>query len=139
MTRKGRISYDEFERLYPNVKDQMRCAAKVDTWKPGDGWKVLIEYPFQVDLANGGCFVNESSEGCIMQALSTLLGKERLKQLYQKAYPDSTAQWIDGLDEWAPLIGGKVTKNQFNKLLNDLTDVYYHSLRGGIEEELDQV
>jgi hypothetical protein len=85
--RERRISNTEFERLAPTLKDKIRRARQVHAWKPGEGWKILLEYPFQVDLPNGGFFTSETSEGCILQSLSALLGKDRLHRLYQKAFP----------------------------------------------------
>jgi hypothetical protein len=131
METKGEITLEEYERKYPEPKDLL-SVAKIAKWKPGDGWKVIAELPFIVRLPNGGFFYNESSEGCILLAIQDIIGKEKLKSSLKKAYPEEDWNNYDP-EKWRPFLKRKIQPEHWDKLMDDLTDINYHSLRMVLE------
>jgi len=107
---------------------------KVSKWKLGDGWKQVIEYNVNIRMPNGGYFYAETSESCILYALS-LLCKD-LGLSFRKITGDSTA----GLDEWKGLCSGLPSKwdaEDVEALYEDLEDVNYHDESGKLRDEAE--
>jgi hypothetical protein len=128
------IEVSEFEKKYPGPREWIKLGSKINLWRPGEGWKIVMQFPFTVRLPNGGCFNWISSETCVLLALQDLLGREKLEKLFKRAYPQEMLP--EDLEDWRIFLGKEIEWKDFPLLLDDLTDINYHSLREVIEEEL---
>lgn len=111
-------------------------------WHVGQGWKKIVwtengTPEGWADYRHG----EESSEGCILLVVKKLCESRNLslKELYGKAHPLAGETDFDNLEqEYAQYtkIPTKFDEHTVAMLLEDLTDVNYHGLRGVLEEAL---
>ncbi len=130
------MSEKEFEEKYPTLKDKIKFAedneGEITPWKVGDGYSTVIDYNATINMESGGRFVEESSEECILLALSELCKYLNInfKDLYKRAYPGEKVPNEYDLKEWNDLcvLPERWDKGNVEKFLADLTDVNFHSL-----------
>jgi hypothetical protein len=105
---------------------------------PGDGWHYLPTQGEATYCYNGAYwFVNmDTSEEAILAAVSYLCAEADLDftAIQQEAYPEETPYLPTEAD--LNQLARPVNKDDWPALLDDLTDVNYHSLRSALEDHL---
>lgn len=136
------MSEEEFEKEYPTLEDKIKFAedneGEITQWKVGDGYSIVIDYNATINMESGGRFVDESSEECILLALSELCKYLNInfKDLYKRAYPGEKVPNEYDLKEWKDLciLPERWDKGYVEKFLDDLTDVNFHSLASELKQ-----
>jgi len=137
------VPLDEWEKMgvRGNIKYVRSHGGKVSPWKPGDGWKYVMEYKtFIVTLPGGGHMTGDSSEGCVFLAVFALAKKAGIdaNKALQKAYGQRES--LSELKEWAPLTKVPTSSNEriWKTLMEDLRDINNHSFASELEDALEE-
>lgn len=129
----------------PNDKTMQELLAELDDWykrglihlhSPGDGWHYV---PGQTDCYFNGRYwyiYQSSSEGAVLvhvRDICTELGLDAM-QLQREAYPDEKPSHVT--EEDLNACTRAATIEDIDVVLEDLTDINYHSLRAVLESAL---
>jgi hypothetical protein len=116
------------------VKSLAEYPAKKHT--PGTGWHYVPAEPMICFNGSYWFVMRESSEGAILahfKQICDLYGLDYIA-LQKEAYPDEEPQTVTA--EYNKLLARPATIEDAEKVLDDLTDVNYHSLREALESKI---
>lgn len=137
------ISEKELEKNYPTLKNKIDFALNnggdITIWKLGDGFLAVINYNTMINMKSGDCFTDESSDSCILLALTKLCVCLHIdfNKLYESAYPGKEIPDLQELEEWAILyqLPEFWNKKNVKQLMEDLRDGSFSSLIGELKYE----